>query len=271
LNKFLVYSAVFGGYDRIYPPVVREKNVDYLIITDRAGSVLSGWDTVVVESEKFATAKAANLFYRALIHRSFPKYDASLYIDGNVRLLKPTEDLFQCLLRSGAPMMLYHHSTRRTVVEELEVVLKNHRVVNPQRAINEVDRYFREGFPDNQGLGETTILLKNHRHHLLDEAMHLWWNTFSENLTRDQLSLPYVLWKTGMQVAWLPGSVRKDNPYFGLYPHFGGGKHSSLYCNLCARSYDSPSHRYALHALHGTLLFKDRVSRACRRLMRAVF
>lgn len=248
--KYLVYTAVFGGYDRIYPPVQRDPSVDYIVFTDDPALQVPGWQVIPVDLARFATPKAANLYYRALVHRLLPDYDASLYVDGNIRIIDPTAALFKALEQSGAALMLYRHPLRNTVREELAAVMSAGKVSDAERAKQEVEEYFGAGFPDNVGLGETTIIVKNHRHPKLDAAMGLWSDLFQAHLNRDQLSFPFVIWKTNLDVAWLEGSFREPNPYFARYPHFKEKGVNQKYAYVSARSHDSWLFKILLGAWH---------------------
>lgn len=257
--KRLIYTAVFGGYDRVYPPVQPETGVDYFIVTDDSAVQVPGWRTFLADVGSFATLKAANLHYRALIHRVLPGYDASLYIDGNIRLLGTTAPLFEALEQSGAALMQYAHPFRHTVSEELEAVIAAGKLDDSDRAQQEVADYLADGFPDNLGLGETGVILKDHRHPKLDEAMTLWSELFQRHLSRDQLSLPYVVWKTDLDVAWIPGTFRDPNPYFALYPHVNAADVNPKYAHVSARSHDSGLYRLLLGAWHASWVLRRTV------------
>lgn len=257
--KRLIYTAVFGGYDRVYPPVKPEPGVDYVIVTEDAAVQVPGWRTLRADINSFATPKAANLYHRALIHRMLPGYDASLYIDGNIRLLGPTSPLFEALKESGAALMLFAHPLRHTVSEELEAVIAAGKVADADRGRQEVESYLNNGFPDNIGLGETTIILKNHRHPKLDDAMSLWSELFQQHLSRDQLSLPYVVWKSNLDVAWIPGTFREPNPYFAVYPHANAVGVNPKYAHVSARSHDNGLYRLLLGAWHASWVLRRAV------------
>lgn len=249
--KRLIYTAVFGEYDRVYPPVRPEPDMDYLIVTDRAGMEVPGWKTMAADSSAFASTTAANRYYKMLIHRLVPGYDASLYIDGNIRLLDATAPLFDELERSEAALAAFAHPRRSTVAEEAQAVIELAKVGDAAAVRKEVSHYRADGFPDTIRLIEGTVLLRNHRRPDLGPAMELWWRLFGEHLTRDQLSLPYAIWKTGLSVHLLEGSFRNPNPYFALYPHRGAKGVNPFYSHVSARSHDSIPFR-ALHALwHG--------------------
>lgn len=247
--KRLIYTAVFGGYDRVYPPLRKEAGVDYVIITDAPDLVVPGWTVHQVDASAFAAPKAANLYYRALIHRVLPGYDASLYVDGNIRLIGDTRPLFEALDASGAALAAFSHPRRTRVAEEVEAVIAQCKVHEPTRVRQEFASYLAAGFPDTAGLTENGVLLKDHRHPELDAAMALWWKQFSAHLTRDQISLPFVLWKTGLPVLVFPTSFRSRNPFFAGYPHLAGSSQPAWLVHLCARSHESIFYMVAFRAL----------------------
>ncbi len=255
MKRRLVFTAVFNGYDKVYPPVVAEDGVDYVIITDDAATTAPGWRTVTVDTARFATAKAANLYHRALIHRVLPGYDASLYVDGNIRLLGPSRALFDALHDHGAAVMLHRHPLRDSVAEEACDVLGKAKV-KAASLRNELAAYRRDGFPDDVGLGETGIILKNHNHPQLDRAMELWWTLFEKYATRDQLSFPYVIWKTGLDILWISESFRDPNPYFAIYPHWRAKGVNQWYTHISARSHDALKYFLILKLWHGQWLLR---------------
>lgn len=246
--KNLVYTCVFGGYDRVFPPLHGDPSLDHVLVTDDPKLRVKGWRTHAVPASRFATPKAANLYYRALIHRELPGYDGALYVDGNIRLLGPSAAFIAPFMASGAALGLYPHPLRQTVASEAQACLQQGKLANPDALHAERAFQTSEGFPDDQGLMESGILLKNHKAPGLDAAMALWWEQFERFGTRDQISLPYVLWKSEVSVQWHDHSFRDPNPYFGLYPHRGARGVNPAYADLVARAYGSPTDRALLWA-----------------------
>lgn len=237
--RLLVYTAVFGDYDRVYPPVEPEPEIDYVIITDDPDMQVHGWTTYAIDAGEFATPKAANLYHRALIHRILPGYDASIYVDGNIRILGRTRNLLEAFLAEDKSIGVFWHPLRDTVAEELGACIANGKVSSPDGLKREYEEYVADGFPDAGGLIETTVILKNHRSGKLDAAMSLWNACFARYQQRDQISLPFSVWKTGLDCAGMDFNFREKNPYFGLYPHKRGRDVNPLYAHVYARSYDS--------------------------------
>lgn len=237
--KRLVYTCVFGKYDWVFPPITPEDNVDYIIITDDVSMNISGWKTVLVDVSGFHNAKSVNLYYRALVHKFLPGYEYSLYIDGNIRLLGETSKFFNNFIESEAALGLFPHPLRSTVKQESAVCLEAGKVSESERLEEELSYYRNKGFPDKNGLIETTIILKNHNHPDLNRAMTLWWALFKRFGTRDQFSLPYVLWRTDVSRIYHEFSFREPNDYFGLYAHRADKRAPKYFAYIEGRSYDS--------------------------------
>ena len=171
--KRLIYTAIFGGYDIVYPPIAPEGDVDHIIFTDNPEVSVPGWRTVLVDMDPFPTKAAANRYYKTLIHRIMPGYDASIYVDGNIRLLASVASLFNILQQSGAALAVWPHSGRQTVAEEVEDVILTGKVPE-DRARAEYESYRNDGFPDAMPLAENTVMVRDHNAPALDTAMSFW-------------------------------------------------------------------------------------------------
>ena len=263
--KRLIYTAIFGGYDIVYPPIEADPDVDYVIFTDDPQISVPGWRTVPVDMSSFPTNAAANRYYKTLIHRILPGYDASIYVDGNIRLLASAASLFDILHRSGAALALWRHSGRGTVAEEVDDVIATGKVPD-KRARAEYETYRADGFPDTMPLGENTIIVRDHNAPKLDAAMSLWWSLYKTHLSRDQLSFGYIVWKTKLELHYLPGMFRTTNPYVAVYPHLGKGGARPSFVHVSARSHDNSFYFVLLKIWQA----KWRLQRLFRQLLRSI-
>lgn len=257
--RILVYTCVFNGYDLVLPPVRADTSVDYVVITEDATLDVSGWRTHVVDKAAFRTAKSPNRHYKMLAHHLLKGYAASVYVDGNIRVLGPLSPLVERFLQSGKALGVYRHPLRTSVAEEVATCESVGKLKGSKSAHDEQAIYYADGFQDDVGLVETGVLLKNHSHSQLDSAMNLWWSLFERFDTRDQISLPYVLWKTGLPVDWQAQSFRDPNPYFGIYPHLGSKHVPARYTYVAARAYDSLIYRAILRLWHARWQLKRRL------------
>ena len=247
--RILVYTCVFGGYDRIYPPVAPEPEIDYVLVTDDPTMQVGGWRTLAIDPGQFETAKAPNRYFKMLGHRrELSGYDVSIYVDGNIRVIGRLWELVDRFRDTGAAFASYRHPLRQSVQEEAACCLAGGKLKDAGRLQAELEEFRSEGFPDQQGLMETGVVLKNHHHPQLEAAMELWWGLFERYDSRDQIGLPYVQWKLGLPTWYIEPSYRLPNPHFGIYPHLGTGKAANLHAHVTARSYDSALHALVLRA-----------------------
>lgn len=87
---------------------------------------------------------------------------------------------------------------------------------------HQLDTYRREGMPEHFGLYETNLIACEHNNPLCIAVMEDWWNEINRFSRRDQLSLPYVLWKQGYHMDELGFTCDTNirlNPVFRVYMH----------------------------------------------------
>ena len=109
---------------------------------------------------------------------------------------------------------------------------------------NQLDRYERAGLDSDSGLTENGIIIRSGNRDVLEPVMQLWWDEFVSGVKRDQISLPYVLFKTKTEIYRLPFTSRAKNPYFRIVPHRKPGSFGNY---LAARQY---------HGLHWKFGFR---------------
>lgn len=153
-------------------------------------------------------------------------------------------------MSSGSCLGLFRHPLRSSVREEAQSCLATGKIKDADALDRELSLYREQGFLDDMGLVECTIHFKNHRHAGLADAMELWWSLFERFDTRDQVSLPYVLWRTGVPCTYQPFSFRDPNPYFGFYTHRGDRRAPRHYAYIEGRAYDSRICALILSAWH---------------------
>ena len=95
--------------------------------------------------------------------------------------------------------MFRHHSRKCIYIEEKACLLQNKG--NKDKIIEQINKYKSDNFPANFGLLEGTIIVSNLKSKKAKNLLIDWWNEFYESESlRDQLSLPYVLWKNNYKI-----------------------------------------------------------------------
>lgn len=234
-----VYTCVIGGYDILMPPVQREPGVDYYVFTDDPTLKVRGWVTKPVSTASFESSVAAGRYYKIQAPVVLRGYDTSVYVDGNIRITGRLRPLLRDFWASGAAVGLMKHPLRSTVNEEAAACLSSGALEDRGVVENQLKRYASEGFPDDAGLVETGVLLRDHSQRSLGAAMQLWWEQIDQHTKRDQLSFPYVRWKTQLHTVVYDIDVRRANPYFRLHPHRSRSRLRNLKTWITAKQYDS--------------------------------
>lgn len=221
LPKVAVYTCIIGNYDTVLEPLFVNDDIDYFIFTDQAVDRMSKWKKIDVtnfKEYKYVNATVLNRKIKILPYIYLNNYDYSIYIDGNIQIIADVMPLI--LKMKDSSLGVHTHAIRDCIYREANGVelLKK---ANPEKVKEQINRYKAEGFPEHFGLFQNSILIRNHNSVIGRRLMDLWWKEYSEELTRDQLSLPYAIWKMKLdikEIAILGRDVYR-NPRFRVINH----------------------------------------------------
>jgi len=85
-NRFVVYTAIFGGYDELLEPSCSLDNCDFICFTDQANLKSKVWDIRYI-NDKDLPNNMMNRKFKLLPHLYLREYEYSLYIDANIQLV----------------------------------------------------------------------------------------------------------------------------------------------------------------------------------------
>lgn len=228
--RIVVYSNISKGYDTIKEPNFLHPEYDYVLFTDDDKPLHiknSAWSYRKVPSSIALLGDniIINRYIKFHPKELFPDYDISIYIDGSIKILSDITPLIYKTIASNVGLGMHKHMFRDCVYTEAQTCI-NMRKGKKQGILNQMSTYEKEGFPHNYGLLEAGVLAIDLNNSLANEILNDWYEDFrTQKSMRDQLSLPYVLWKHGIShedIAIL-GDDLKKNPMFKLYLH---GKYS---------------------------------------------
>lgn len=221
-ERIAVYTVVFGKYDIIQEPYCKPNNVDYYLITDQnidlKNSIWKKKDISAFEDEISGMSNIEkNRYFKMNPFDVFPEYEYSIYIDGNIQVIS---DLTEYIYRIGNCGFAAHmHSSRDCVYEESKAV-----VFIKKETQENMDKHIRhlqdEEFPKHYGMLECNVLARK-KCDICKHLMQDWWSEFRLYSKRDQISIPYVLYKNGIlieDVGTLGNNVY-ENPSFRVVTH----------------------------------------------------
>lgn len=214
-NRNVVYTAVFGNYDHV-PPVNQDWDCDFICFTDSNELVSHGWKVVISQLNGESPAQA-NRRYKILPHEYLPDYESSLYVDANIRILLDPNPLFEKYLKHGV-IAIPKHQDRNCAYAEAQSCIKRG-IVNKEVTNRQMETYAEEGFPENFRMTENGIIFRKHNQKGVPELMRSWWMEYCNGGRRDQLSLPYLIWKHKIDVQEVIEGPRIHSKFFSIELH----------------------------------------------------
>lgn len=210
-SKIAVYTCIIGDYDQPKEPQFKPSNVDYILVTDGPLPSTGVWKGINARTIKgipdFDNCRVSR-YVKLHPHLFLDDYDYSIYIDGNIKTIGDIRYLIHFLNQYGFASNL--HRKRDCIYEELEACVRQNKD-NEQIMRKQIDSYRSEGMSEHYGLIEANLLVRDHHNHICVEIMERWWQEIIKHSKRDQLSLPFVLWKMGIPVSEI--GLISDNVY----------------------------------------------------------
>lgn len=219
--KKCVYSVLVNDYDFVFPPIMKDADVDYILFTEHKNFLVSGWSVRYIEEEllKKLSSLELNRYYKMLPHLFLSDYDISIYIDANIRVMGNIDTLVNEFINGKYDIGLRKHPFRNNVMQEISACIRLNKLSSKRKLFDEYDRYMRDGFLDNLYLTENGIIIRAHNNKKVIIAMEFWWECFLVSAGRDQISLPFVRQKYNLKEMIYQFDIRDDDRYFKLYPH----------------------------------------------------
>lgn len=221
MNKTVIYTALFGDNVRLYPQP-KVEGADFICFSDRIHHT-RGWRVIKVDPPYGNDLTRSNRYYKILPHLSLPEYEYSIYIDGNIILFKSPLELIQNGLKDCNMLVFNHAETtkdpRNCIYEEYQAILalaEKRGVFKDDPAIMQaqIDFIRSKAYPADKGLIKGGVLIRRHKEADVIKTMERWWYFIENYSKRDQLSFNFAAWETNLDFEYLPGDLRRGNPWF---------------------------------------------------------
>ncbi len=217
MHKIVVYTCITGGYDELSPPANVDPLISYFCFTDQQEIVVSPW-TFIDISNIDLDQKDKNRYIKMHPHLVLPDHDISIYLDGSIKIVGNIRELALTITNRTESILLYDHPERDCTYDEAAACAHfAHDWI--WRISLQMNRYRRRGFPPNSGLFEAGVMIRRNTA-AVGQLMDDWWREYCVGAKRDQLSLPYVSWITGVALGSLGISdPRTNNRYLRFVNH----------------------------------------------------
>jgi hypothetical protein len=196
--RLAAVCAIYGGYDLI--PPVPEGVDDAVLITDVP--VRSGWRNVVEPSDAHPRLAAKRPKARPDLYTDC---EASLWMDGSVHVL---DGRFIELVRrklSQHELVLWEHPEDRDCFLQEARHCHDWPKYRHEPVLEQAEHYLEEGMPEHFGLWAAGGIARRHTDRMTAFG-DAWLDQMQRWTIQDQLSLPYLLWREGIE----PGTFGID-------------------------------------------------------------
>lgn len=192
--SIVVYTAILGDYDTLYTPLVPKNGITYICFTDNPNLKSDYWDIVYVD--KPDNPRRQGKYYKILPHLFLRDYDISIWVDGNTIIKKDLRVFIHNYLKCSN-LLFISHDLRICGYEEAAACLF-YNLGEKNIIINQLNKYYNAGFPSEYGMYCGGFIVRKHNEKDVISMMNSWYGEVTKYSLRDQLSLGYCLWNSGI-------------------------------------------------------------------------
>lgn len=220
-----IYTATYGGYDRLWEPVAQDIDVEWVAFTDDDQLAPVGpWEVVLRPPERDHPRMAAKV-PRCLPHVWLPEHPLTIWVDANMEITSPAFAR-EALAAMVDGFATWQHPQRSCIYVEARASLKLAPAKYADQPIMaQVGHYRRERFPQRGGLFATGTLARDSRFEIVRAMGEQWLAECDRWTYQDQLSLPVVCRRLGITPGIFPHRQiepgRLGNPWLMIRNHLG--------------------------------------------------
>lgn len=214
-GKIVVYTAIMGDCDNLKDPEVIDDDITYVCFTNNRKLKSDVWNIEYDNSSESDNRWLAKC-YKLFPNRFFKEYDISVWVDGKFQISGSFKNYIEQYGRTQS-MLLFPHFYRNCIYEEAAECV-SHYMTDTTRIINQIAAYRDEGYPFQEGLYELGCIVRKHHDSQIVLLMDQWMNQQKKYSIRDQISLPYVLWKNNYKPDICDLNIN-ENEWINYVPH----------------------------------------------------
>lgn len=198
LHKFnpqsvVIYTAISGDYDELKEPCFVDDNIKYVCFTNNRELHSRVWEIRYADIPENMEARYWVRKFKVLPHLFFPEYETSIWVDASLSILQDLRK-YMTQYQKTSDILFFPHYTRDCVYDEGAICMvwkKDHK----KNLAAQMHAYYEEGYPEHNGLVQGGCIVRNHNEKKIINVMEEWWGEITRFSKRDQVSLPYVLYK----------------------------------------------------------------------------
>jgi len=192
----VVYTAIAAGYETLKLPEAPDPETDYIYFAPAPAAEEGPWTYRPFEWTDEDPTRIAR-WHKLHAPDLFPDAETVVWIDGNITLLPGVErEIREKLLAGPNPIATLRHFDRDNIRDEAEACIARGKD-DPALLRAQFARYRAAGLPEKHPFAETTIVALRPGDPRVRAVFATWWEELAAGSRRDQISLPFALWKHG--------------------------------------------------------------------------
>lgn len=216
-KKICVYTCITGDYDDLPEIENPEQEIDYYCFTNNKKlKATKVWKIIQIHNpDKLDNCRLARKI-KILGTPIVNQYDIAVWTDADIVWQKPIVEFIKKYAQNS-PFTIFKHHARNNIYDEAITCVRL-RKDNKKNIERLLDYYKKEHYPDNNGLCESTVFIKHPNNPKVIDTMKIWFEVLKKYSRRDQLSFNYAVWKTNLEINYIPLEVW-NNPWFYVKKH----------------------------------------------------
>ena len=212
-NKIAILTAISGNRDKLSAPTIVHDNADYYAFVDNPSEEQIGpWKQIKIfpftNDERFSNRRKAKP-YKVMPELFVPGYDFYFWADATHDVVENPQLIVDKYLTDSS-IAIFRHRERCCAYEEANEIIKlNYDHLN--NVTNQIKEYQKMDFPFEYGLFELPVIIRKNCFETTTLNL-MWWEQICKYSSRDQISFPFCLWKTGINFSIMPGYANGINP-----------------------------------------------------------
>lgn len=206
--RVIVFTSMIGDTDQLKRPTVVNRDVRYVCFTDQRQAV-APYELVRVPMPTGADPRLTSRQIKITAnHPALDDADVTVWHDAAFRMDSDPVTVVSTVL-TDSNMVAFKHP-HRTQIEDEAIAIDRWGWVPMATMQTQIAAYRGEGF-QQQHITSTGLCFRR-RTPQIEAFNAYWWSQVVKWGWRDQMSVDYALWKTGVQATYIPGHYR-DNTY----------------------------------------------------------
>jgi hypothetical protein len=201
VDKVVIYTAIFGPKDDLQDPNISTEH-EMVCFTDQDFSS-NNW-RIVKSKPRCKDTRADAKWFKMNPHTLFPGR-RTVWVDGNYKMFGDPALVFAKEEFKNAAF--FRHDERSCLYDEVLTCLERD-AGNPDDLKRQAEFYASQGMPKGFGLFQGNVIFRedNSQTRQLNEK---WATQLEKFSSRDQISLPYVLWSAKIPVLLMHHSNKR--------------------------------------------------------------